>query len=141
MSNPWENPLDCEGFAEVSEVKFEHPKRFAAYVIGDSAYPWLQPGDLTIWHVDSNPMYGRIVLAQRKGDHGCAVKELIFDTDENTHILKALNPSYEEHQEKDGFGVIARLVGVVLEHEGATLTIYQDKGVMKKHLAFRMVEA
>jgi len=135
----WGDPLSSEEFVEVTEVKFEHPKRFAAYVIGDSCFPSLQPGDLTIWHVDNNPMYGRFVLAQRKGDHGCTVKELTFDTERNRHVLKPINPSYSEPEDGEGWGVIARLVGVVLEHEGATLTIYQDKGVTKKHLSFRQV--
>ena len=135
----WGDPLASEEFVEVTDVKFAHPKRFAAYVIGDSCSPCLQPGDLTVWHVDNNPMYGRFVLAQRKGDHGCTVKELTFDVERNRHVLKPINPSYTEPEDGDGWGVIARLVGVVFDNDGLQMTLYQEKGLTKKHLSFRQI--
>ena len=133
----WGDPLASEEFIEVADTRFEHPKRFAAYVVGNSCYPYLQPGDLTIWHFDQDPPYLSFVLAQRKGDHGCTVKELRWDEKLNRPVLHAPNPEYGLPDDGEGWGVIARLVGVQFGYEGTSLTAYEEKGINKRKLAFR----
>lgn len=128
----WGDPLASEEFLEV-EVKFEHSRRFAAKVVGDSCYPALQQGDVTIWHQDMNPPYGAIVLAQRKGDHGCTVKELRYE--DGRPVLHPVNPAYGEPADGDGWGVIARLVGVIRKVDGLERTWFLADGVRVKHLA------
>lgn len=127
----WGDPLASEEFIEV-EVEFEHPRRFAARVVGDSCYPALQQGDLTIWHQDMSPPYGTIVLAQRKGDHGCTVKELRYE--DSRPILHAVNPDIDDPEDGDGWGVVARLVGVIRKTEGPKRTWYLNEGLRPKHL-------
>lgn len=127
----WGDPLASEEFVEV-EVKFEHPKRFAATVVGDSCYPALQQGDMAIWHHDLNPPYGSIVLAQRKGDHGCTVKELAYS--EGRPMLLPVNPNLDCPPDGDGWGVIARLVGVIRKVDGMERTWYLDSGLRAHHL-------
>lgn len=109
-STDWGDPLASEEFIEV-EVQFEGPRRFAAKVVGDSCFPALQQGDITIWQQDFSPPYGTIVLAQRKGDHGCTVKQLTHDG-QRPH-LTPVNPAHDEPGDFEGWGVVARLVAVL----------------------------
>lgn len=104
----WGDPLDSEEMVEV-DARIEHPKRFAATVSGDSCEPALQHGDFTVWHYDLAPSPGLIVLAQRKGDHGCTVKQLKIDADGLPHLMP-INQAYDEPSGGDGWGVIARLI-------------------------------
>ena len=133
-SAEWGDPLASEEFLEV-EVQFEHPLRFAAKVVGDSCYPALWPGDITIWHADMNPPYGLVVLAQRKGDHGCTVKELEYDNQLGRPRLLPVNPSHEAPPDGDGWGVIARLVAVLRTIDGLRRTWYLETGLRPKHLS------
>lgn len=133
----WGDPLESQDFIEVTDTRFDHPRRFAAHVVGTSCYPFLQPGDLTIWHMDPDPNYLVFVLAQRKGDHGCTVKELIRDETRQRPVLHSPNPDHGEPEDGEGWGVIARLVGIQFEHDGAYLSVYEEKGVTKRKLAFR----
>jgi len=125
----WGDPLASEEFIEV-EVKYEHPKRFAAKVVGDSCYPALRQGDITIWHQDMSPPYGVIVLAQRKGDHGCTVKELQYE--EGRPVLMPINPKIDCPPDGEGWGVIARLIGVIRQDELGELTWYAPHGIRPK---------
>jgi hypothetical protein len=133
----WGDPLASDEFIDVTDTRFEHPRRFAAHVVGTSCYPFLQPGDLTIWHLDPDPNYQVFVLAQRKGDHGCTVKELLRDEKNQRPILHSPNPAHDDPEDGSGWGVIARLVGVQFQHDGANLTVFEQTGVTKRKLAFR----
>jgi hypothetical protein len=104
----WGDPLDSEEMVEV-DARYEHPRRFAATVSGDSCEPALQHGDFTVWHYDLAPSAGLIVLAQRKGDHACTVKQLKIDAQGQPHLVP-INPAYDEPEGGDGWGVIARLI-------------------------------
>ena len=130
-SSEWGPPLESTEYIEVSP-QFGHPDRYAARVVGDSCYPALQPGDLTVWHSDPSPPYGCIVLAQRKGDHGCTVKQLAHDG--TRPHLKPVNPQYDEPDDGEGWGVIARLVGVERSSEAPTRTWYWEAGLRPEHL-------
>lgn len=90
----WGDPLASEEF--VVDDRYEHPKRFVARVVGDSCWPALRQGDLTVWHHDLNPQYGLIVLAQRKGDHACTVKQLVWDAEDSRPRLAPVNPDYDD---------------------------------------------
>ena len=128
----WGDPLASEEFVEI-ESEFEHPKRFECRVVGMSCYPALHPGDQTIWHSDLNPPPGHIVLAQRKGDHGCTVKELVWDEKLGRNVLHPLNGS-ESPEDGEGWGVIARLVAVIRTVDGLKKTWYLPSGIRPKHL-------
>lgn len=132
-SSDWGDPLASEEFIEV-ESQFEHSQRFAARVVGDSCYPALQPGDVTIWHADMSPPYGLIVLAQRKGDHGCTVKRLDYDTEKGRPFLIPVNPSHAKPEDGEGWGVIARLVVVLRTTDGLRRSWYIDSGLRSSHL-------
>lgn len=126
----WGDPLASEEFVEV-EAQFEGPRRFAAKVVGDSCYPALLPGDLTIWEQDFSPPYGAIVLAQRKGDHGCTVKQLTHDG-QRPH-LTPVNPAHKEPADQDGWGVVARLVAVL--RPGSTRrTWFSEHGIRPRDM-------
>lgn len=132
-SEEWGDPLSSEEFIEV-DPKFEHPKRFAAKVVGRSCWPALQQGDITIWHSDNDPPFGRIVLAQRKGDHGCTVKQLVWDDEAQRPLLQAINPEFQSPPDGDGWGVIARLVAVIRSFDGPEQTWYYPQGLTADHL-------
>jgi hypothetical protein len=132
-SREWGDPLSGGEFVEV-DSQYQHPRRFAARVVGDSCYPALQPGDMTIWHSDMNPAYGLVVLAQRKGDHGCTVKVLEYDDALGRPRLHPVNPSSGEPEDGEGWGVVARLVAVIRNTDGLRRTWYMDTGLRPKHL-------
>lgn len=129
----WGDPLASEDFIDV-EYRYEHPRRFACKVIGDSCWPALQPGDLTIWHQDIAPPYGVIVLAQRKGDHGCTVKELVYDAERKRPVLNPINDTYGEPEDGEGWGIIARLVAVERMEDGVMRNWYSAPGMRRKSL-------
>lgn len=133
-SADWGDPLASGEFIEV-ESAFEHPQRFAARVVGDSCYPALHPGDVTIWHSDMSPPYGLIVLAQRKGDHGCTVKRLDYDLDLGRPLLCPVNPSHTKPEDGEGWGVIARLVVVLRTTDGLKRTWHLESGLRPGHLS------
>jgi hypothetical protein len=132
-STEWGDPLVSEELIEV-DGKYVNAKRFAATVAGDSCYPALHRGDLTIWESDPNASYGLIVLAQRKGDHGCTVKELVYDNEAGRSRLHPINPDYEDPDDGDGWGVIARLVAVVRQSDGPEKSWIYPKGLRVRHL-------
>ena len=130
----WGDPLAAGDFIDV-DSQFDHPARFAAKVVGDSCYPALLPGDVTIWHADKNPPYGMIVLAQRKGDHGCTVKVLQYDEQLGRPRLHPVNPASGEPEDGEGWGVIARLVGVLRNTDGLKRSWLLDTGLRPKHMS------
>lgn len=127
----WGDPLASEDFIEV-EAQFEGPRRFAARVVGDSCFPALLPGDITIWESDLNPPYGVIVLAQRKGDHGCTVKQLTHDG--TRPHLRPINPARREPSDGSGWGVIGRLIAVLRSSDAPRRTWYWEPGLRPEHL-------
>jgi Peptidase S24-like len=137
-STEWGDPLASEELIEV-DGKYVNAKRFAATVTGDSCYPALHRGDLTIWESDPNASYGLIVLAQRNGDHGCTVKELVYDNEAGRSRLHPINPDYEDPDDGDGWGVIARLVAVVRQSDGPEKSWFYPKGLRVRHLVSSML--
>ncbi|MCH8978307.1 MAG: S24 family peptidase [Armatimonadetes bacterium] len=129
----WGNPLAAEEVLEV-DAQYDHPRRFAAKVVGESCYPALEPGDITIFHNDMNPPYGTIVLAQRKDDHGVTVKLLEWDPDAQQPRLTPVNPAYKAPEEGEGWHVIARLVAVLRASEAPKRTWFWEPGLRPKHL-------
>lgn len=129
----WGDPLATEDFIEV-DVRYEHRRRFAARVVGDSCYPALLQGDLTIWQEDTSPAYGLIVLAQRKNDHACTVKELDYDSVAGRPVLSPINSKHENPPDGDGWGAVARLVAVVRVVDGLERTWFLPSGLRKRHL-------
>ena len=103
-------------------------------MIGDSCYPALEPGDITIWHADRNPPYGTIVIAQRKGDCGCTVKLLEYDPDLHRPVLTPVNPAHSAPADNGGWDVIARLVGVLRSSEAPKRTWFWEQGLRPRHL-------
>lgn len=129
----WGDPLESEEFMEM-DAQYEHPKRFCARVVGDSCYPALQPGDITIWHYDLSPPFQVIVLAQRRGDHGCTVKQLVYDPKEGRPRLKPVNPDHVEPGDGDGWGAIARLIAVLRSDDAPKRTWFWEAGLRPEHL-------
>jgi transcriptional regulator with XRE-family HTH domain len=129
----WGDPLDSEEMVDV-DARYEHPKRFAATVSGDSCSPALLHGDFTVWHYDLAPSPGLIVLAQRKGDHACTVKQLKMDSTGRPHLLP-INPQYDEPPAGDGWGVIARLILVQRVVGHAERQWYSRAGLRPEDLA------
>jgi transcriptional regulator with XRE-family HTH domain len=132
-SEEWGDPLESDSFIEV-DPKFTGRNRFACKVVGNSCYPALKQGDLTVWEIDRSPKHGVIVLAQRKGDHGCTVKQLHYDAEEGRDRLIPVNPKYTSPDDGDGWGVVARLVAVIRENDGPERTWYWPSGLRPKHL-------
>lgn len=121
----WAEPNESEDFIEV-DAKFSGPKRFAAYIAGDSCFPFLHQGDLTIWESDDNPATGLCVLARRDGDHAVTVKQLLYEGFE--FVLRAINPKHNDAQ-ADGWKAIARLVGIIRNVNGTEHSQYNPKGI------------
>ncbi|HXH62099.1 MAG TPA: S24 family peptidase [Fimbriimonadaceae bacterium] len=130
----WGDPLSATGSVAI-ESSYVHSDRFAARVVGHSCYPALLPGDLTVWHVDSSPPYGLIVLAERDGDHGCTVKVLEYDSGVGRSVLKPVNTDQASPPDGEGWSVIARLVAVVRIIDGLRRTWYLEHGIRPRHLA------
>lgn len=128
----WGDPLDSEEMIPIS-AELEHHKRFAATVTGDSCFPSLKQGDLTIWHVDPAPSTGLIVLAEQKGDRRCTVKQLRIDDHGQPH-LKPINPDYDEPENGEGWEVIARLVAVIRQGDRIKQTFARNEGIRPEDL-------
>lgn len=129
----WGDPLASD--EEVAmDVRFFDEKRYVTTVTGSSCFPALMQGDTAIWHEDLSPPPGLIVLAQRKHDHGCTVKQLIINRD-GGFALRPLNPEYAFDLEGiEGWGVIARLVAVIREFDGVEISWFQGSGLRPRHL-------
>ncbi len=126
-SETWGEPLDGEEPIEV-EPEFVGPRRYVGRVVGSSCYPALRQGDETVWEHDHAPRPGVIVLAQRKGDHGCTVKQLVFD-DTGQPRLAPVNPESAGPEDGEGWGVVARLVGVTRHYRLGPRHWYVAKGI------------
>ena len=128
----WGDPLASEEFVDV-DARYYHAKRFATTIAGESCWPALQQGDTAIWHMDPAPPQGTIILAQRRPDCGCTVKQLSFD-DTGRPLLVPVNPNYEAPPNGDGWSVIARLVAVFWNVDGQEITVYNPAGVRARAL-------
>jgi DNA-binding XRE family transcriptional regulator len=120
-SSNWGDPLTGGEPMQV-DAKFVAPDRFLCRVVGDSCYPALKQGDLTVWEQDTAPNYGVIVLAERSDDHACTVKKLVYDDGEARQRLVPVNPAHTSPPDDEGWGVVARLVGVIRSEDGGERT-------------------
>lgn len=132
-ASTWGDPLSADTSVQV-DSKFWGRHRFACRVIGDSCYPALRQGDLTIWESDKNPPHGVIVIAERNEDDGCTVKQLSYDTTLGRDILKPINPRYDSPPDGEGWRATARLVGVIRKADGPEKTWYWEPGLRPRHL-------
>jgi transcriptional regulator with XRE-family HTH domain len=132
-SSKWGDPLTSEESRPI-EAKFSGFDRFLCKVSGDSCWPALQQGDLTIWEADKQPPYGVIVIAQQSTDGGCTVKELAYDRELHRPRLMPVNPMTDEPEDGDGWYIAARLVGVIRTTDGPEKTWYWPAGLRPSHL-------
>lgn len=132
-SGTWGDPLDGTESKPI-DPDFTGPNRFICRVAGDSCWPALKPGDITVWEKDTSPAPGVIVLAQRMEDSACTVKELGWDEVRSRHVLIPVNPLYEAPPDGEGWQVAARLIGVVRTSEGPKKTWLEPDGLQPKHL-------
>jgi len=132
-STNWGDPLSGGEDIEV-DARFAGRDRFVTRFVNDSCYPALKEGDLGIWERDNRPNFGVIVLAQRKGDHACTAKMLAVDTKTLTPKLLPINPQTEPPSNGEGWGAIARLVGVIRDEDGLEQTWHRPSGLRPKDL-------
>jgi|GEM_PF-3519027 len=132
-STNWGNPLESTTPIDM-DPDFAGPNRYVCRVVNDSCYPALHEGDLTVWQYDLNPPFGTIVLAQRKGDHNCTAKLLRYDATLHAPRLVPINPRVEPPEDGEGWGAIARLVGVERVQDGLKRTWKLESGLRPKHL-------
>lgn len=129
----WGDPLAGDEEIDI-DVKLFDERRYVTTVTGSSCYPALLQGDIAIWQQDFNPSPGLIILAQRKGDHSCTVKQLILDREGNFK-LRPLNPDFAFDLEGfEGWGAIARLVAVIRHFDGVEITWHLPAGLRPRNL-------
>lgn len=133
-SEEWGDPLETSGRIRVPS-RFRKGSRFAARVIGDSCWPALKQGDVTIWEPDLAPRAGLLVLAQRRGDHGCTVKQYKQDS-HGGDVLVPVNPRAATPPNGTGWGVVAKLVGVVRQRGKGKFVWSDDDGLTPADLTF-----
>lgn len=132
-ASDWGDPLASEEMIEV-DARYEHPKRFAAQLVGSSCWPALHQGDLTIWHSDEAPASGLIILAQNLPEHQCTVKQLRLD-DQGQAQLVPVNPNEKAPPIGDaGWYPIARLVAVVRAAGRVERSWYNPAGLRAEDL-------
>lgn len=136
-SSDWGDPLDSEIPIEM-DAKYFKKNRFVCRVKGFSCYPALQQGDLTVWEVDKEAKAGSIVIAQRREDFGCTVKELIEDRLHGRFKLEPINSKYDSPPDGEGWDVIARLVGIDFEGEDGTRGGFLRPSGLKKSFLLRI---
>lgn len=135
QSIPLCNPVPASTWGDVLEIddrldvadNFAHPKNFATPIEGDCLMPALHPHDMAIWRHDHAPRPGVIVLAQRKGDHGATAKVLKYE-DGRPHLMP-LADGQEEPEDGMGWGVVARLIGVIRKEHTKTTIFHADTGL------------
>lgn len=127
-STQWGDPLSSEERRPI-ELKFAGKNRFLCKVSGDSCYPALKQGDLTVWESDEDPADGVIVLAERLEDQACTVKMLDYDEVRGRHVLIPVNPNHQPPDDGEGWRVTARLVGVIRQRRGPERTWYWPPGL------------
>lgn len=131
-SENWGDPLSQEEAKEVSP-KLAGRGRYMCRVIGNSCWPALWQGDLTIWQKESAPNDGMIVLAERLSDRACTVKELVLHA--GMPILKPINPEFPNMGDPDGWEVTAVLVGVLDYSTGVEIEYYAKTGLRAEALS------
>lgn len=132
-STNWGDPLSGGDDIEI-DARFAGRNRFVTRFVNDSCYPALKEGDLGIWQLDNRPPFGTIILAQRKGDHACTAKLLAIDNVSLTPKLLPINTQTEPPSNGDGWGAIARLVGVIRDEDGLEQTWLRSSGLRPKDL-------
>lgn len=133
-SDDWGDPLESAGRLKVPR-RFRREGRYAARVVGDSCWPALKQGDVTIWEPDLAPRAGLLVLAQRRGDHGCTVKQYKQNA-RGQDVLVPVNPSSAAPPDGTGWGVIAKLVGVIRQRGKGRFVWADDDGLTPADLMF-----
>lgn len=132
-SSDWGDPLASEEMIEV-DARYEHPKRFAAQLVGSSCWPALHQGDLTIWHTDEAPASGLIILAQNLPEHECTVKQLRLDSEGQAQLVP-VNPNEKAPPIGDaGWYPIARLVAVIRAAGRVERSWYNPAGLRAEDL-------
>lgn len=126
----WGDPLLVTDTRAI-EPKFAGKNRFLCTVVGDSCYPCLQSGDLTIWEAEVGEPYGLIVIGQREDDHAVTVKEL--QRDGNGPHLVPINNDFDEVTAAEGYRIVAFLVGVIRPGD-VERTWYNPGGLRKQQL-------
>ncbi len=107
----WHDPFESAAVIEM-DAKFAHARRFVGKIVGDQWHPQLCQGDLTVWHLDTSPQFGTIVLTGG-GEAPCNLVELAHDT-------------------KDS--VLARLIAVIRLTDGLEQTWSLPSGLRFRHL-------
>lgn len=130
-SSQWGDPLSNDELREV-DPKFAGPGRFMCRVQGDSCWPALWQGDLTIWEVNPAPHEGLIVLAERLNDQACTVKE--YRRQNGRPSLCPVNPDYEEAFDPEGWKATAVLIGVLDRSEGPEISYFNEGGLRAEFL-------
>ena len=131
-SSSWGDPLAAQDLRPI-EPKFAGANRFLCKVVGDSCWPYLKQGDLTVWELDESPPFESIVIAERFEDSGCTVKELLYDG--KRPRLEPMNPDAEAPDDGEGWKASAMLVGLLRTEDGIEMTWYLKSGLRKRHLA------
>lgn len=120
----WEDPSDTEDLIEI-EAKFYGAKRFASRIVGDSCWPVLQPGDLSIWQREPSAPVGTIVLA-RDANNAATVKRLAYK--DGRFVLESINPRYP-NAEAETWSVVGFLVGIVRMDGTTEISFYNSGGI------------
>lgn len=129
----WAAAMDTEDFEEV-ESQYWKRGRYCARIDGDSCHPALQRDDFTIWEETKNPPFGKLVIAQRKGDHEATIKQLGWDSTTNEPVLTAVNRAFDDAT-ADGWGAIAYLVYVRwIDEDGGVISFYRPEGIKPSQL-------
>ena len=121
----WTDPLESEDFMEVPPEMAERSGRFCSTVVGDSCYDLLLPGDLVVFHKDSLPKLGQMVM-HRSPDRRVTVKQLKHDGEK--FILHPLNRSYKDEAATGVF--LGYLVGIVRQIGSKRVTVYDLHGIV-----------
>jgi hypothetical protein len=132
-SSQWGDPLVGTGSVEVP-AKFGGTNRFVAKVVGRSMSPALYQADMIVFEHDLAPPVGVVVLAQRKGDHGPTIKKLEQDPETGEFRLHAVNAYAEAPPDGEGWGVVAKMVGMLRTIDGTQVELYNAAGVTPRAL-------
>ncbi len=80
------------------------------------------------------PPHNRIIIAQKKGDHGATVKNLKWNETEHRSALMPINPTASEPT-AEGWGAIAMLVSVEWVNKfGSKVVVRRDEGITAEEL-------
>lgn len=124
----WVPPSEAEMFEDV-ESRLYKRGRFCARVEGYSCFPALQPEDFTIWEETHSPPIGKIIIAQRKGDHAATIKQLVWDREASRMRLHAINQDFAENL-PEHWGAIGYLIYIrYYDDAGNEVSFYREDGL------------